>query len=207
MNPTVKINRRILESFLPNQQAVKAFEALFEIVEKNPTNENDDVLLSAYAAISQLSEQLSGLAAILDSVLASVNFQNEKSEDFYSPPNLDKNQADQYRLPFDFQGLQDVYIPPIPCGNMADQNSSSVSIKGGSIDGVAIGQSDPKEGNFARVYVNAVQVVGPRALGYSAMTGTADRSTAYSSSSVTLQQLAERVKALQDDLIQHGLIG
>ena len=51
------------------------------------------------------------------------------------------------------------------------------------------------------------QVVTTRQTGYTAMTGTADRGTAYATSTITLQQLAERVKALQDDLTTHGLIG
>jgi hypothetical protein len=51
-------------------------------------------------------------------------------------------------------------------------------------------------------------VVTTRRTGYTnAMTGTANRATAYDTSTVTLVQLAERVKALQDDLTTHGLIG
>lgn len=51
-------------------------------------------------------------------------------------------------------------------------------------------------------------VVGDRKTGYTnAMTGTANRATAYATSTITLAQLAERVKALQDDLTAHGLIG
>lgn len=52
------------------------------------------------------------------------------------------------------------------------------------------------------------QVVGRRRTGYTnAMTGTADRATAYDTSTITLVQLAERVKAIEDDLTTHGLIG
>jgi len=54
--------------------------------------------------------------------------------------------------------------------------------------------------------VNALSVVGSRKSGWSAATGTATRST-FDTSTVTLTQLAERVKALTDDLIAHGLIG
>ncbi len=50
------------------------------------------------------------------------------------------------------------------------------------------------------------QVVGARATGWAAMTGTATR-TAYDTATVTTTQLAERVKALIDDLRSHGLIG
>jgi hypothetical protein len=50
------------------------------------------------------------------------------------------------------------------------------------------------------------QVVTSRRTGWTAATGTADRTT-FATSTVTTEQLAERVKALIDDLITHGLIG
>jgi hypothetical protein len=52
----------------------------------------------------------------------------------------------------------------------------------------------------------ATRLVGSRRTGWSAPTGTATR-TGFDSASVTTAQLAERVKALIDDLIAHGLIG
>jgi len=55
--------------------------------------------------------------------------------------------------------------------------------------------------------IQGTQVVETRKTGYTAITGTADRGTAYATSTITLQQLAERVKAIQDDLTTHGLIG
>lgn len=58
-----------------------------------------------------------------------------------------------------------------------------------------------------KLLVSGTQVVGARVTGYTAMTGSADRATSYATSTITLQQLAERVKALQDDLTTHGLIG
>jgi len=62
------------------------------------------------------------------------------------------------------------------------------------------------------VYNNALAipehqcVVGMRKGGWTAATGTATRTT-FETSTVTLPQLAERLKALIDDLIAHGLIG
>lgn len=50
------------------------------------------------------------------------------------------------------------------------------------------------------------KALGARATGWSAPTGTATR-TAFDTTTVTLDQLAERVKALIDDLTGHGLIG
>jgi hypothetical protein len=54
--------------------------------------------------------------------------------------------------------------------------------------------------------VNGSAVVGTRKTGWAAATGTATRTT-FATGSVTTAQLAERVKALIDDLISHGLIG
>lgn len=51
------------------------------------------------------------------------------------------------------------------------------------------------------------RVVGARDTGWSAMIGTANKNTAYDTTTVTLQQLAGRVMALQAALTAHGLIG
>lgn len=56
------------------------------------------------------------------------------------------------------------------------------------------------------ISIQQVKVVGPRATGWAAATGTATKTT-FVTSTVTLPQLAERVKALIDDLITHGMIG
>lgn len=55
-------------------------------------------------------------------------------------------------------------------------------------------------------YKSNTKVVGARVTGWGAATGTATRTT-FATGSVTTAQLAERVKALIDDLIAHGLIG
>lgn len=54
--------------------------------------------------------------------------------------------------------------------------------------------------------VGSNQVVSSRKTGWIAPTGTASRAT-FATSTITLSQLAERVKALIDDLMSHGLIG
>lgn len=61
-------------------------------------------------------------------------------------------------------------------------------------------------GTAGEVWVNAVKVLGARQTGWAAATGTATRTT-FATSTVTTAQLAERVKALLDDLISHGVIG
>jgi hypothetical protein len=50
------------------------------------------------------------------------------------------------------------------------------------------------------------QVVGARRTGWVAPTGTSSRAT-FDTATVTATQLAERVKALIEDLTAHGLIG
>lgn len=57
------------------------------------------------------------------------------------------------------------------------------------------------------VKINGTQVLKSRITGYGAMTGTANRATVYDTSTITLEQLAQRVKAMQDDSTTHGFIG
>lgn len=54
--------------------------------------------------------------------------------------------------------------------------------------------------------VDGNQVVGARRTGWVAPTGNTSRAT-FDTTTVTTAQLAERVKALIDDLTTHGLIG
>ncbi len=62
---------------------------------------------------------------------------------------------------------------------------------------------DLSNGTFG---VNGSQVVGARVTGWAAPTGTASRNT-FATNTVTTEELAQRVKALIDDLTTHGLIG
>ena len=91
-------------------------------------------------------------------------------------------------------------------GSMATQSGSAVSITGGTATGLAnigvIGNADV--GGAYRV--DGVKVVGNRATGWGAATGAVTRAT-FDTATVTTAQLAQRVKALLDDLITHGLIG
>jgi hypothetical protein len=54
--------------------------------------------------------------------------------------------------------------------------------------------------------MSGTQILTTRRTGWAAPTGTPTRTT-FATGSVTLPQLAERVKALVDDLTTHGLIG
>lgn len=56
------------------------------------------------------------------------------------------------------------------------------------------------------VFIGGIQVLSGRQTGWTAATGSATRTT-FATGSVTLPQLAERVKALLDDLLTNGIIG
>lgn len=73
--------------------------------------------------------------------------------------------------------------------------------------------SRPRDGHFSRrvivgtdYQVAGTQVLSARKTGWGAPTGVATRTT-FATGTVTLPQLAERVKALIDDLTSHGAIG
>lgn len=87
------------------------------------------------------------------------------------------------------------------------QITNTASAAGSRILDLQVGSSVVSWDVSGNMFHGSSQVVGARATGYTAMTGSADRATSYATSTITLQQLAERVKALQDDLTTHGLIG
>lgn len=77
--------------------------------------------------------------------------------------------------------------------------------------GLAVGLTTDTPAGKVRVndsyMVGANQVIGARDTGWTPMTGTLDKSTAYDTSSVTVEQLAGRLAALQASFTNHGLIG
>jgi hypothetical protein len=77
-------------------------------------------------------------------------------------------------------------------------------------DGSTTNASLDNSGNFNTIgsyRVSGTKVLGARDIGWTAMTGTSDRGTAFDAATVTLTQLASRVKAIQVALTTHGLIG
>lgn len=91
-------------------------------------------------------------------------------------------------------------------GSMATQSSSAVAITGGIASGLAsLGVTGNVDAGGA-YRVDGVKVVGNRLTGWAAPSGTPSRAT-FDTATVTAGQLAQRLKALIDDLIAHGLIG
>ncbi len=91
--------------------------------------------------------------------------------------------------------------------NATNENVFGYNATGNGSNTVTIGDFNITN-NFFRgaLSLNATQVVSTRRTGWTAPTGTPTRTT-FVTSTVTLTGLAERVKALIDDLITHGLIG
>jgi hypothetical protein len=91
-------------------------------------------------------------------------------------------------------------------GSIATQSAASVAIAGGTVSGLSslsvAGDSDVSEA----YRVDGVKVVGNRVTGWGLPTGTASRA-AFDTGAITAGQLAQRIKALIDDLRAHGLIG
>jgi len=91
-------------------------------------------------------------------------------------------------------------------GSIATQSAGGVAITGGTVSGLtglAVAGDADVSGDYR---VDGVRVVSNRRTGWAAPTGTASRAT-FETSGATVGQLAQRLKALIDDLTAHGLIG
>lgn len=93
---------------------------------------------------------------------------------------------------------------------LGTQSSADVIVKRGSSERLRVHASGIGVAGSADVSQeyrqNGVRVLGGRATGWSAPTGTATRGS-FDTAGATAAQLAERLKALIDDLLAHGLIG
>lgn len=92
-------------------------------------------------------------------------------------------------------GAPTVFIDSSAVTSIALQIQGRVAVSNGPIQITGFG-----------LEIDGDTVLGPRSAGWSAATGTADRTT-FDTAAVTLEELAQRVKALLDDLTAHGLIG
>jgi hypothetical protein len=98
-----------------------------------------------------------------------------------------------------------------PCNIVSYTGGEDLVLTGGSDKFVnASGQqlviANGKCDTASAFQVAGTQVVAARVTGWGAPTGTATRTT-FATTTVTLEELAQRVKALIDDLTTHGLIG
>lgn len=92
--------------------------------------------------------------------------------------------------------------------NSTNENVFGYNAAGKGSNTVTLGDSNITASYLrGNIFINDVQLISSsRRTGWGAPTGTPSRTT-FATSTVTLPQLAERVKALIDDLTAHGLIG
>lgn len=83
-------------------------------------------------------------------------------------------------------------------------NTSTLELEflSGSTQRIALGYT-----SSPNLVFNGTQVVGVRNTGWTAMTGSSNKASVFDTATVTLPELAQRVKTIQDALTQHGLIG
>jgi len=123
----LRLNRQQLAQFLPNHEAIKAFEALFNNVQDSIPSSLDDVQSTADSAQLQAAEALSGLAQVANAL--SLALYGAYSE-VVTPDNY---------VQISEQAQQDIYVPPNSFGSIAEQNANKVAITGGAIDNTSIG--------------------------------------------------------------------
>lgn len=134
------------------------------------------------------------------------NFTNSTSTKYTSAGRLEANVLDNT------DSSEDVELNFYPQVSGNNAFTRAIGIHNGVIidDGLTTPTTLTYQGigklNTRGYFVNNVQVLGTKITGWGTPTGTATR-TGFSTASVTVETLAEHVKAVIDDLKTHGIIG
>lgn len=104
--------------------------------------------------------------------------------------------------------------PPNPLATLGGGTVTSITLSAGS--NLTGGGTVTSSGNislavdsnpsFTTVKISGTKVLDARRIGWTAWTGSATRTT-FDTTTATLTNVAEAIKAIIDDLIAHGLIG
>lgn len=172
----IGLNRQQLAQFLPNHEAIKAFEQLFQSVGQTLPATLDDVQLSADNAQLQAAEALARLSDIANALsLALYGAYSENAQ-----PDLFDSVLEQ--------PIQDSYIPPVSLGTMAEQNANKVAITGGSILGANVVAPETHSATSKTPPVDADELP------------LADSATSFSLKKLTWANLKATLKAYFDTL-------
>lgn len=128
--PKLGLDRQQLAQFLPNAEAIRAFEKVFDSVNTTPaTIEEAATLAGTAAAIANLALSILGdYSELLNRLnMAPAPSVTQESDDFIPAP------------------------APSIAGTLAEQDANAVVITGGTIDGTIIGGSTPAAGTFTTV--------------------------------------------------------
>lgn len=110
----LRLTRQQLAEFLPNLEAIKAFESLFETAQEATPVLIEDAQLSADSTQFQIAEVFGQIATIASELSLAL---------YGSYPEVAE---------------VDNYIPPASYGSMAEQNADKVAITGGTIKAASL---------------------------------------------------------------------
>ena len=105
------------------------------------------------------------------------------------------------RYPSALSTSYQTYSTSLSAWHFVVNNNSALQIYGTQIISPLAIRSD------VEFRISGAKVVGARDTGWTAMTGTSNKNTAYDTATVTTAQLAGRVMAMQAALTTHGLLG
>lgn len=121
------LNRNQLAKFLPNDEAIKAFERLFDFQSVSPSTIEEAAALAGTAAAiaNQALTLLAGYSVLLDQLRAAPAAVIAPEPDDFTPPTV-----------------------PTPTGTLGEQDANHVVITGGAIDDTPIGATTQASGAF-----------------------------------------------------------
>jgi len=156
-NAIQPITRDQLAKFLPDNDTIRRFEKLFQLVgTTTPANIDvifrliDEVTISAgtgNAAANSANASLDAIAQAL-AVLSS------------APPQQPQTQPDNLQPPIQSGNGPDDLSPPIQVGTLGQQQADRVRITGGSIDGTVIGATTSAAATVSTLTSAGTVVVG-----------------------------------------------
>lgn len=151
--PNVRLPRDILKQFLPNHQAIRAFEQVLEQISGTLPTTIEEANNNAGIAIAAANAALSAFNDLAREVMTLTN------APLPLPTPGDDDAAPRFGMTPEYSDIvmryepmgQDDVAPRDELGTMSSQNSDFVEISGGNIDGTAIGLSAKSTGDFTTI--------------------------------------------------------
>lgn len=173
--PKLGLDRQQLAKFLPNQEAIRAFEQVFDFTTSAPTTIEEAAVLAGTAAAiaNQALAMLAGYAELLEQLGA-------------APARPD------HVVPDDFTPA--IAIPSV--GTLGEQDASAVAITGGAIDDTTVGATVKASGAFTSLIAS---------LGFGCNGKTAQTSVALGAAATDLASVITLANNIRTALIADGI--